>query len=204
MPSTYGAHELPLVLGSDRPCDSWITLCALRDQINVFLGDYQDVVDTVVNAVPAARISRPTGSPYTNVPSPEGNVLLPFTGVDFDNANMTNLSADARVITVPRFGQYWINGYIHIAQRAGSTVFDQETISIEGGSFSGSTPMNTCSVRTTGGSNPTTAISINDLRSADAGDEFGLRLNPGISAGTTGITILDAQFSVWWHSEFEV
>lgn len=203
MPGTYGSHALPLVLGSDRPCDSAATLCALRDRLNTLMDDYQEVVDTVVNAVPAARLFRPMGSPYVNAPAPEGNVLLPFTSVDFDNANMTNLSSNARVITAPKIGRYWINGYIQISQRAGSTIFDQETISIEGGLFNSTTPRNTCAVKTTGGGNPTTSISISDLRGAFPGDEFALRLFPTITFGTPGITILNAQFSVWWHSDFD-
>lgn len=202
MPGTYGTHALPLVLGSDRPCDAGTTLCALRDRINTLLTGYEDTISTVVNNVPAARLSRPAGSAVLlDPPPPEGDILVPFTTVEFDNANMTNLSQNARIITIPRLGRYWITGYIEMTTRSGGTIFDQQTIFIEGGLFNSTTPRNTVSVRAP--SQPNFAAHISDLRGGFEGDQIALRLNPETTAGSSSISIVQAQLTVWWHSDYE-
>lgn len=210
MPVLTPGHGLPTVIGSDRPCDVDTTLCALRDRLNVLLDGYQTTIDQAVDAVPAARMSRP--SAFGAPPPPEGNVLLPFTNVDFDNAGMTNLSFNSHVFTIPKLGRYWMSATLVITTRTGSTVFDQMSISIEGGSYlqgpavvfpAGIGPGVTMDVKPPGGGNPAVALSISDIRGGFPGDQIALRLLPGTSVGTADVTVIEAQMAVWWHSEFE-
>lgn len=104
MPTLTTGHQLPTVVGADRPCDATDTLCALRDRLNVLLDDYDNTINRTVTAVPAAMIWRD----IADVPNPtvSPDLRLPFTRLGIDTDNMVNLALDARTITVRTDGLY--------------------------------------------------------------------------------------------------
>jgi hypothetical protein len=104
MPTLTTGHQLPTIAGADRPCDATVTLCALRDRLNVLLNDYDNTINRTVTAVPAAMIWRE----LTDLPNPtvSPDIHVPFTRLGIDTDNMVNLALDARAITVRTAGVY--------------------------------------------------------------------------------------------------
>lgn len=108
MPTCTPIYGLPYPVGSDRPCDQSETWCDFAAGVDARLDILDDVVDRTVDTIPMAQVRLTTA--HTQPSNPGGGTpsFVPFDTVDVDTANMVDLASDPYIITLPRFGAYFV------------------------------------------------------------------------------------------------
>lgn len=191
MPVLTPGHQLPTVIGSDRPCDVTDTLCALRARINVLLNSYDNTINRTVTAVPAAMMWRAIGDGTVGV-SPD--IVLPFTRVGIDTDNMINLAADARKITIQRPGFYMLaaNARIFVSGIQNTQEFG---LYLQGG-FSSSADTAGSTISRIG---IRTFCSIADMRQCFEGDTLSVLASS--TDDPNGTQIEESYFAAYWVAD---
>lgn len=108
MPTCTPLYGLVYPIGSDRPCDIDVTLCDFAAEVETELSRLDDVVDRVADTIPMAQVRMTVTTTYATDPGGSTPAVVAFDTVDFDTADMVNLTANPYVIMLPRAGRYII------------------------------------------------------------------------------------------------
>ena len=105
-------YRLPVIEGTDDPCDQSDTWCAFATAVEAELDRLDAVVDRTVDTIPMAQVRLTI--PRLQAPNPGGGTpqFVPFDTIDVDTADMVDLTADPFTITLPRFGLYRVHLYV--------------------------------------------------------------------------------------------
>lgn len=106
MPTCTPVYGLPYAIGSDRPCDIGDTLCSFANEVEIELDRLDGIVDRVVDTIPMAQVRMTVTTTYGTDPGGATPAVVAFDTVDFDTADMVNLTANPYVIMLPRAGRY--------------------------------------------------------------------------------------------------
>lgn len=128
MPTCTPVYELPYAIGSDRPCDIGDTLCSFASEVELELDRLDTIVDRVVDTIPMAQVRMTVTTTYATNPGGLTPAVVAFDTVDFDTADMVNLTANPYVIMLPRAGRYIVYG-----QMFGTTIGVGNSISFTAG-----------------------------------------------------------------------
>lgn len=128
MPTCTPLYNLVYPIGSDRPCDIDETLCDFATGVETELSRLDDVVDRVADTIPMAQVRMTVTTAYATNPGGGTPAVVAFDTVDFDTADMVNLTANPYRITLPRAGRY-----IVYAQYFGTSVGTGNFISFTAG-----------------------------------------------------------------------
>lgn len=106
MPTCTPLYNLVYPIGSDRPCDIDETLCDFAAVVETELSRLDDVVDRVADTIPMAQVRMTVTTTFATDPGGGTPAVVAFDTVDFDTADMVNLTDNPYVIMLPRAGRY--------------------------------------------------------------------------------------------------
>lgn len=110
-------YRLPLIEGSDRPCDQSETWCAFAGTLETELDRLDSVVARTATAIPFAKVSLST--PQTFNATTSGSRIAFDTILD-DSDDMVDLTANPGEVQARRAGVYAVRCYIELGT-TGST-----------------------------------------------------------------------------------
>lgn len=136
-------YLLPYQTGSDRPCDAPAVWCEFASDVEAQLDRLDAIVNRTVDSIPMAQVRTSTTVAGTANPGGGTPFIIPFDTVDWDTANMVDLSTNPYTITLPFPGLYYAYfQQLYPAQTAGdiitgavnsATPFDQSYADGSGG-----------------------------------------------------------------------
>lgn len=101
--TTCTPSGLPIISGSDRPCDIGNTLCSFANAAELRLDAVDSLVDRTATTVPMVKVASTIPVVLTNA---SANFDVSFDTVEVDTDNMFNGNVDAESIVFPHAGFY--------------------------------------------------------------------------------------------------
>jgi hypothetical protein len=195
VPACTVFYRFPYAIGSDRPCDIDDTLCEFANDVETELDRLDDLVDRVDDSVPMAQIRLTISTLYPSNPSGATPSTIAFDTVDWDTADMVNLTADPYTITLPMGGRYMV-----YAMATGSSVGAGNIVTLAGSGVTGTVLFDQWL------DDASTPIYLNsgaELRYAPAGvvvvkDTFNPALTITVSCPAVGPTLTAVTFGAYW------
>jgi hypothetical protein len=111
MPSATAVWEIPYAVGTDRMCDGYLYVQAMAERVDEILDEF-DADLPRLQTPPMAKIM--TSVPSETITTDGAEHIISYDTVNYDTANMSNLTFDPTVLTFPINGYYMQGGVFNL------------------------------------------------------------------------------------------
>lgn len=184
---------LPVIEGSDDPCDLDDWSCDFVTALDGLLDSWDDVIAHTFSGVPSARLEASSEPPTTTTVQVDAFNRIVFTEVNFDTDSMANLADPSAVLIPRRDGYYWVEA------RASSNVVGQGFSAYIQLNAGGETPGQT---EFDGVNNSTVANSqVASVRKLIRWVNGGSQADINVVEQSSPSTLNGAFLSIYWHAD---